>query len=110
MIRVELHKDDRDVIRTFRVEGHSGYADHGQDIICAGVSAITQTALIGLLHHLEQKPVYRRGNGMLVCSLGADLNESDALKARIILSTMELGLKDIQSQFQDFMQIRIRRC
>ena len=27
------------------IEGHAGYADAGQDIVCAGVSAIVQTLI-----------------------------------------------------------------
>ena len=30
------------------VNGHANYAPHGQDIVCAGVSAIVQTTLLGL--------------------------------------------------------------
>ena len=32
------------------VKGHAGYAAHGDDIVCAGVSGITY-ALLGYLHH-----------------------------------------------------------
>lgn len=30
------------------VNGHANYAPHGQDIVCAGVSAILQTTILGL--------------------------------------------------------------
>ena len=32
------------------VKGHAGYSDHGDDIVCAGVSSIS-FALVGYLHH-----------------------------------------------------------
>lgn len=32
------------------VKGHAGYAAHGDDIVCAGVSGISY-ALLGYLHH-----------------------------------------------------------
>ena len=35
------------------VTGHSGYAEHGQDIVCAGVSAIT-LALLGWIDDNSQ--------------------------------------------------------
>ncbi len=103
-------KDRNNVVKSFRVEGHTGYADHGQDIICAGISAITQTALLGLLQYLEKKPVYEREGGLLTCTLEPELSDDDALKAQTILGTMEIGLKEIESQYQDFIRIRIRRC
>mgnify|MGYP000884862524 FL=1 len=110
MVRVELCKDVQDRVNSFRVEGHSGYADHGQDIICAGISAITQTALMGLLHYLEKKPVYEKEGGLLICRLEQDLSDDDRLKAQAILGTMEMGLREIEFQYQDFIQISIRRC
>ena len=33
---------------TIEVEGHAMYDAHGRDIVCAGVSAILQTAVLGL--------------------------------------------------------------
>lgn len=42
MIRVTLTDD------TTTIVGHSQYANIGNDIVCAGVSAIIQTAILGL--------------------------------------------------------------
>lgn len=39
MIRVKHHNDG------VTIEGHAGYAEAGQDIVCAGVSAIVQTLI-----------------------------------------------------------------
>jgi uncharacterized protein YsxB (DUF464 family) len=36
--------------------GHANYAEHGKDIVCAAVSAIMQTALLGLQAVAEQYP------------------------------------------------------
>lgn len=110
MVKVELYKDDRDRIKSFRVEGHTGYADRGQDIICAGISAITQTAIIGLMSYLERKPVYEKDEGLLICKLPPDLSGDDVLKAQTILGTMEKGLREIELQYREFIQIRVRRC
>ena len=45
-------------IQGFSVEGHAGFAPEGEDIYCAGVSAIAQTTLLGLIKHLSREPVY----------------------------------------------------
>ena len=39
MIRVKHHNDG------VTIEGHAGYAEAGQDIVCAGISAIVQTLI-----------------------------------------------------------------
>lgn len=47
MIKVELiHKKDK--LFGFKVYGHSGYDISGRDIVCAAVSSITQSVIIGL--------------------------------------------------------------
>lgn len=41
-------------ISALRVQGHSGTAPHGEDIVCAAVSALAQTALLGIGKHLHR--------------------------------------------------------
>ena len=47
MIKVIITKKNDDIIKV-ECSGHAEFADYGKDIVCAGVSSITQTALIGL--------------------------------------------------------------
>lgn len=110
MIRVDILKNQSGDIAAFRVEGHAGYEEAGKDIVCAGVSAITQTVLKGLLAYLDRKPVYRVEQGILACSLPDDMSDEDAARARLLLNTMELGLKDLEFVYSDFIKIEIRRC
>ncbi len=44
-------------IQGFSVEGHAGFAPEGEDIYCAGVSAIAQTTLLVWLS-IYPEPVY----------------------------------------------------
>lgn len=41
MIRVALRQDERSA--QFIVSGHAGYDDKGKDIVCAGISTLTNT-------------------------------------------------------------------
>lgn len=97
-------------IKGFTVNGHADYAPEGQDIVCAGVSAITQTALIGLLNHLEVKPRYKINKGNLEVFLADDISNEDFDKAQIILSTMLAGLQSLQESYSEHVQLEIRRC
>lgn len=51
MIRIKYNRDDGRHFLT--VTGHAGYAEYGQDIVCAGVSAVS----FALLAFLEQEGV-----------------------------------------------------
>ena len=44
MINITIHKTDN-VFDGFVIEGHSGYAASGYDIVCASVSILSYTAL-----------------------------------------------------------------
>ncbi len=80
----------------FEISGHSGYSESGSDIVCAGVSALAQTALMGLVELLKLEPSYRIDEATGLLRL--DLPESTA-DAQLILKTMELGLSSIQKQY-----------
>jgi uncharacterized protein len=40
------------------IEGHANFDKHGSDIVCAGVSAISQTAVLGLMEMAKEYPDY----------------------------------------------------
>ena len=44
MITAAIERDQKGSIRSLRVSGHSGYAEAGSDIICAGVSSLCYAA------------------------------------------------------------------
>lgn len=98
-----------DRIRSFSVKGHAGDLGAGENIYCAGVSAITQTALLGLLKHLTTEAVYEISDGWISCELPAQLDENEQEKAQVILSTMEAGLLAMQEVYSDYLDVVIRR-
>ncbi|MGI5920430.1 MAG: ribosomal-processing cysteine protease Prp [Syntrophomonadaceae bacterium] len=109
MVEITINYQDKRII-SFEVNGHAGYAPPGQDIYCAGVSAVTQTALLGLLKHLSHKPVFSAAKGNLTLKLPDALNPEEKEKAQIILSTMETGLLSMQEAYGEFIRVKIRRC
>jgi hypothetical protein len=109
MLEIEIsYRDEK--ICSFKVKGHAGFAPEGQDIYCAGVSAVAQTALLGLLKNLSEEPRYRIEKGFLQCEIPVSMGEEDQSKAQIILSTMETGLLSMQEAYGDYIRVLIRRC
>ena len=109
MVKVEILYRGNE-IRGFTVKGHAGYATEGKDIYCAGVSAISQTALLGLLNNLSQEPEYKVEKGFLEVKLPALLDYSELEKAQLILNTMELGLNSMAQAYPQFIRVDTRRC
>jgi uncharacterized protein YsxB (DUF464 family) len=99
MVRVTLSKN------AFHVRGHAQFAEVGQDIVCAGVSAIAQTALLGLSGNLTAPVRVDGGDGWMRVVL-PPLEQEDAGKAAVILDTMRRGLVALQQVYPAFVQVR----
>lgn len=106
-----LWLDEDQSIRKFELSGHAGYAEYGQDIVCAAVSALSISAVNGLEHFLPEPPEVevRDSDGYLTCSLPA-LDTQTLEQAQWILKTMALGIEEIQRSYgQEYVKITQRR-
>ncbi len=108
MLEVEI-KYHQGYIQSFSVAGHAGFSSEGKDIYCAGVSAVTQTAVLGLIEHMTEKPEYKIEKGWMNCELPAGLGKEDREKAQVILSTMEKGLLSMEQAYAGYMKVLVRR-
>jgi uncharacterized protein YsxB (DUF464 family) len=104
MIDVKLYRTREGKIREFRIEGHAGMAEKGQDIVCAAVSILTQAAVLGLNRHLGIEPTVHRQDGYLTCRLAErEIIQMESVQA--ILETMAIGLQEIAEQFPNYVRI-----
>ncbi len=109
MIRAVIDRASSGDIIGFEVSGHSGYAEIGKDIVCAAVSAIVQTAVLGLVDVVGIEVVYHQRSGKVRCSLPEGLSEDLRGKANIVLETMLCGLKSIQEGYGPYIKVEERR-
>jgi len=91
MIRIRIFRTTDGEISGMSVAGHSGTAAHGSDIVCAGISSLAQTALLGIGRHLLREVDYEVASGDLRMKLKG---EPDDL-TEAILETMLLGFAEI---------------
>ncbi|HOO22194.1 MAG TPA: ribosomal-processing cysteine protease Prp [Clostridia bacterium] len=97
-------------IECVEIKGHAGYAKYGKDIVCSAVSAIAQTALMGLMEISAKKVDFVKDDetGYLkFCAPKAE-SETERIKQQAILETMVLGLKDIQKGYKAFVKVEVR--
>ncbi len=85
----------------YRANGHSGYAAAGEDIVCAGVSALTQSTLNGLQNILKA-PV-RSDIDERTASLEAELRPEATTeqvdRAQLLLETLLQGLQAMERSY-----------
>ena len=92
MVRIRIFSDQDGKITGYSVTGHSGTAERGRDIVCAGISSLAQAALLGIGEHLHREVDYKVTSGELTMRLkGAPDELTEA-----ILRTMLMGLREIE--------------
>ena len=107
MIRVRI-KGEAGNIKGFIVWGHAGYAPRGEDIVCAGVSAICTAAIISLAELFPGNTRYRvLTSGLMYCRLRGDMTDEGVRDAQLILKVMSLGLEAIRDSHREHIDITI---
>jgi uncharacterized protein YsxB (DUF464 family) len=105
MTEIQVRRGTQGSIIELKVSGHVGLADHGEDIVCAAVSALTQTALIGLekvaRHPFESKV----RDGYLSCKVKPGGTAESVAKAQAIIETTVLGLRDIAQSYSQYVRL-----
>lgn len=89
--------------------GHTGYAESGEDIVCAAISAIIQTAAMGLTEVAGIKARVDRNDedgyfGITLPSLGEDKRRD----ADLIIETALRGIADIEKSYPDFINLEVK--
>ena len=78
-------------------EGHADYADFGEDIVCASISAIVGSTYLGLTQVLgiKAKITRRDDDGYVEIRLPKNISDDKLKDAQIIFETMKVSLLDI---------------
>ncbi len=105
MVRIDIFRDAAGSIAAFAVNGHADTAPHGHDIVCAGVAALTQTAVLGLERHLGRDFDLDIGPGKLIL----ELKGAPDCSTGAILETMLLGLAEIAKQSPQSVRVTEHR-
>ena len=92
------------MISEYQIKGHSGYAQEGTDIVCSGISAASQMALVGLVEVLKLNVQSDIKDGYMHITINDFQND----KAQAILSAMELTLQDIAKNYARYVKMEVK--
>lgn len=93
MIKVEVMRSGN-MITGYKVEGHANHAPRGEDIVCAAVSMLAQSTLVGL-GEIVSIPMQADVKEGLV-NVHLDLSDRKLLEdAQVLLETMVLTVKTL---------------
>lgn len=99
MIRVDVLVDGPHVVKVI-VSGHANAADKGEDLICAGVSAIS----VGTLNALDELVQGSVEDFMSEGYVSISVVSNNATQ-QVILQTMLIQLQSIQAAHPKYIQI-----
>ena len=63
MVSIRIQRNSDGQVIGCHLSGHAGYDEHGFDIVCAAVSALTATAMLGLTQIAQQEGEYTNSEG-----------------------------------------------
>lgn len=113
MTRITILKNSDGSIVEYEINGHTGFGAYGEDILCASISILSQTALISLnevcgIKENDISYLIDDKKGYLKVSLPLRLPREQREKADIVLMTMELGLKGLIDIYPDYVTLKYR--
>ena len=104
MTRCEFFTEG-DRITGFSVSGHSGYAEAGQDIVCAAISAVVTMAeaTINDICGAKAKVRVKDADARITLTLPTSCDEEETVQA--VLSGLLLTLVNLREQYPDYIEV-----
>ena len=111
MTNVVFLRDPDALLNGFSACGHAGFGEYGSDIVCAAISALTQTAVIGLSKVACAPALIKRNDskGFFSARVRSYATLCQRRQADLLLKTLLLGLKAIAAQYPGQLQVKIRK-
>ncbi len=107
MIDIKITKQGSSIVEV-QCSGHAGYAEAGQDIVCAGISTVVQSTLLGLLQVAGIAVEYTvQDDGYLQFILPSTLTEGERHDADILCNTMLASIDDFYTEYSDYINLEV---
>ena len=108
MTDIKITKKGNSIVEV-EAEGHTGYGEAGEDIVCAAVSTLLQSALLGLLQvvGINVKFSVDEEKGSLRFTLPQNLSPHERHDADVVLNTMLCGIQDIYTEYSDYINLEV---
>ena len=109
MIKAVLYREGKKMTGC-RLEGHSGWANAGSDIVCAAVSILGCTcvnaleSVCGVIPNITE---YNERNGVLAFEL-PEMTEAENEKAQILMKALKQGLDDLTEAYPKNVTLSIK--
>lgn len=108
MITAKFITDSEEGILSFEITGHAGYAEAGEDIVCAAVSVLaieTVNSIDKMVSHQMAVQEADDEGGYLFAQIQPDLSAEQAQVTQILLKHLYFSLEDVAHTYPDYVTI-----
>ena len=103
MVEIRIFRDSRDRLSSFFATGHAGWAEHGQDVVCAAISTALQSAWLGLSEVASVPVAADKADGTLRLSWPENVRDDPAVRA--IVGTAARTVEVIAGQYPEVARV-----
>ncbi|QLK85980.1 ribosomal-processing cysteine protease Prp [Staphylococcus sp. 17KM0847] len=106
MVDVDITLNDEGRVTDVVMKGHADFAEHGQDIVCAGASAVLFGSINAIMGLTSERPDidYDDDGGYFHVRSVDTSNE----QAQLILQAMLISLQTIEDEYSDFIKLNLK--
>ena len=105
MINITVKKRNGSYL-DFLSRGHAGYAEEGQDIVCAAVSALIVTTVNSLDEFTEDEIEVREDDGYVSIHFKTNPNTE---RGKLLMDSLILGLTEIEHSYNNrYLTVRVK--
>ncbi|HAQ08138.1 MAG TPA: ribosomal-processing cysteine protease Prp [Bacillus bacterium] len=110
MIRATINRTKSGSIQSFTISGHAGFAAHGSDIVCAGVSAVSFGAVNSIISLTGITPDIEQGaDGFLRCDIPGNLPKETQEKIQLLLEGMVVSLQTMERDYGKHIKLTFKQ-
>lgn len=103
MITVSFFRDGNGKVTRITASGHSGYAERGNDIVCAAVSTLVQTAYLAIAD-ITDKITFDKDEAKAYFGFTVG-DVDDRHDIDIIIRAVTVGLKDLACGYPQHIKL-----
>lgn len=106
MIQVTIFRDRNETVNGIEIHGHAGYAEYGQDVVCAAVSALA----LNMANSVEAFTDDRfEGSAAEDGSFRFSFPEGSSSESQLLMRSLILGLESIRDAYgAEYINFRFR--
>ena len=101
MIKFIAVKNTDGSIRQFTVSGHSGFAESGEDIVCAAVSSTVWMTINGIEKQNLARLSYKERDGFVDCIVEEKFSDG----ADVLLNSLVMFIAELSEQYKEFLKL-----